>query len=86
MLPWVAALLVLLPVLYVLSSGPMQTVAFRNTGIIFVGSGEAVVYRREKGNWWPKIYAPVTWASKHSWGRSIKTYWAIFPIRTVIPD
>jgi len=82
--PWIAALLIGLPTLYVLSSGPMQTLAFRSRTVTFsvpadslIGAAETVF---DQGAWWPKIYAPLIWVVDQEWGEPIAWYWRLFPI------
>jgi hypothetical protein len=84
--PWIAALLIGLPVLYVLSSGPTQTVAFRSHVSylpVLASSGPgsmAAVSDIDMGRWWPGVYAPLLWVSEQSWGDPLNWYWALFPI------
>jgi hypothetical protein len=74
---WIVAALVGLPVLYLLSSGPMHGVAFRNASLVgFDPDGSAVLAPAD--GWWPKAYAPLIWASEQSWGQPLKRYWSIF--------
>ena len=59
---WTAVGLVALSVLYVLSSGPMVTVAFRDryTSTPVIGSNAVgVTIERDPGVWWPQVYAPL---------------------------
>ncbi len=83
--PWIVAVLVGLPVLYVLSSGPMQTVAFRRYTAHAVGGSRIghSLTATKRGDWWPKVYAPLLWAADQSWGKPVKWYWRKFPIREV---
>ena len=83
--PWIVALLIGLPVLYVLSSGPLRTVAFRDRPILlseqrFTSSSTRVI---DRGPWWPIVYAPLVWASNEPWGERLQFYWHCFPIREV---
>lgn len=80
--PWIAALLIGLPLLYVLSSGPMQILAFRRIEErTLLSSGTvSVIYVDHPGVWWPKVYAPVVWASQQRWGTPIFRYWMLFPV------
>jgi hypothetical protein len=81
--PWIVALLIGLPVLYVVSSGPMQTVAFRAhvSYLPVLGSTSmAGVSDIDMGRWWPSLYAPLLWVSEQSWGEPLNWYWGLFPI------
>ncbi len=31
--------------------------------------------------WWPRVYAPLVWLSRHSWGAWLGDYWGLFPVR-----
>ncbi len=80
--PWIVLVLAV-PVLYVLSSGPAHAVAFPNaTDLIgFNPDGSAVFDEAEPRRWWwPKFYGPVAWASEQSWGKPLKKYWHLFPL------
>jgi hypothetical protein len=81
--PWIAAQLVGLPVLYVLSSGPTQRIGVhpvtRNAFSSLFGTVPITVL--ERAEWWHKMYAPLWWASHEEWGSPLKTYWDLFPIR-----
>ncbi len=73
--------------LYVLSSGPMQTLAFRKVTLHFKappGSGPVKVTSFDHGVWWPTIYAPLTWAVDQEWGKPLAWYWSLFPISQTI--
>jgi hypothetical protein len=72
--PWITALLIGLPVVYILSSGPAHGVAFRNASIIgYDADGTSLLSEYE--NWWPTVYAPLVWASERSWGKPLRRYW-----------
>jgi hypothetical protein len=75
--------LVVLSVLYVLSSGPMQCVAFRahRTHVNEIGGPGMMIETIETGFWWPAAYAPLLWASEQPWGEVVNWYWGLFPIR-----
>ena len=69
-----------LPMLYVLSSGPMLIVAFRhnitNTSDEF---GRFIsIDHVDAGVWWPQAYAPLVWVSEQSWGEPLTWYWEQF--------
>src|SRR5262245_26756844 len=80
------AVVISMPLLYVLSSGPMQTVAFRrhttstptlnSYGNNSVGTQSTV----DLGQWWPIAFAPLLRASEQSWGKPLNWYWRLFPI------
>lgn len=86
---WAAVALALSAMLYVLSSGPMATLAFSTRtvpesvvgpdGTTRVGIDVQVSF----GNWFPIAYAPLFWASEHDWGDFIYTYWELFPHQVV---
>jgi hypothetical protein len=65
----------LMPLLYVLSSGPMHGMAFRNASIIGYDP-DGTILLSEPDDWWPKVCAPLVWASERSWGNPLKRYWA----------
>ncbi|HEY3967628.1 MAG TPA: hypothetical protein VGM05_23910 [Planctomycetaceae bacterium] len=79
--------MIVLPLLYVLSSGPLRTMAFHleitNETTILSDGTEAVqcICSYDSGEWWPIAYAPLVWASDQVWGNSIEVYWHLFPIR-----
>jgi len=79
--PWIAALLIGLPVLYLLSSGPMQTVAFQRTETVHPRTKSVTTSWVKRGRWWPRVYAPLVWASSQPWGAPVTWYWKNFPIR-----
>jgi hypothetical protein len=83
--PWIIVTAVVIPLLYILSSGPMQTIAFRKhtlhasaPGISGAVMAETIV---DMGFWWPTVYAPLWWVSEQSWGEPLSWYWNLFPIR-----
>lgn len=80
--PWIVALLLGVPVLYMLSSGPMQILAFRRTEerTLLSGGTVSVIYVDDQGACWPKVYAPLVWASQQRWGTQIFRYWMLFPV------
>lgn len=81
-----AAALVGLSVLYVLSSGPMQCVAFRSrrTHVNELSGPGMMIETIETGFWWPAAYAPLLWASEQSWGDVVNWYWRLFPIPAAV--
>jgi hypothetical protein len=75
------AAIVVLPVLYVLSSGPLHGVAFRDASIVgFDPDGIIVLYKPD--DWWAKVYAPLIWASERPWGRPLRRYWNFIETRS----
>lgn len=88
---WMVAAALLVPALYVLSSGPTRTLAFRRhmttVGTSTDGSGRIgvdVSLFDDHGVWWPKVYAPLVMLSEHPWGDLLNSYWDLFPIRNQI--
>ena len=81
--PWIAALVIGLPVLYVASSGPTRIIAFRHFNYSSSFYGEFGVIDADE--WWMTMYAPLELASKQWWGQPVKSYWGLFPIRQIFP-
>jgi hypothetical protein len=84
--PWIAAVLIGLPVLYLLSSGPSRSLLIQKRIVIPVGPrgvtlwiGPTVVV--EDGNW-KTIYSPLDWAATQTFGAPLRWYWNLFPIRS----
>lgn len=79
---WTAVGLFALSVIYVVSSGPMQSVAFRrHTTVEIDANGKCgVSCEQDPGTWWPTAYAPLVWASEESWGEPVNWYWNLFPV------
>ncbi len=84
-LKWTSAALVLTPVLYVLSSGPLTMVAFR-THVTYSSAtlpdgrtGVQAAAETSVGKWFPIAYAPLFWASEQEWGDPVFWYWELFP-------
>lgn len=73
-------IVIVLLVLYVLSSGPTQMIAFRS----LPGPGRGLPASVDLGKWWPKVYAPLVWMVDErlveSWSKTLKWYWRLFPI------
>jgi hypothetical protein len=63
---WTAVAVVALPVLYVLSSGPTQMLAFKRTQITIQWPTKPDkvldVYEDQQGEWWNRLYAPLIWS------------------------
>jgi hypothetical protein len=79
--PWIVAVLIGLPVLYFLSSGPTRIVAFRHHNYYSSFYGEFGVVDADE--WWTTGYAPLEWASGQPWGKPVIWYWGLFPIRQI---
>jgi hypothetical protein len=83
-----AIALVLMPVLYTVSSGPMTIFAFRrhvtHVSTILPDGTTGIVACSETscGNWFPAAYAPLLCASEQPWGEVVNWYWSLFPIRS----
>src|SRR5262245_51428206 len=81
---WAIGFAVVLPLLYVLSSGPMLTLAWRSHLTIIPTTPDGPVEALatlDQGAWWPTVYAPLWWVSEKSWGAApLQWYWGLFPI------
>lgn len=81
---WGLGLLLALPVVYVASSGPLRTIAFRKySGTFTASTGSGTITIRdviEYGPWWPVVYRPLVRASEQSWGAPLQWYWELFPV------
>jgi hypothetical protein len=85
---WVLVAVIAMPLVYVLSSGPMQTATFRRYVTHHRTAPGRVQARAaiDPGHLWPKVYAPLIWASDQTWGDALNSYWRLFPIpRTAGP-
>jgi hypothetical protein len=74
---------VVLPLLYVLSSGPTQSLAFTYGHVTYDDDGlgnVGVSVELDQGVWWPKVYAPLMWIAEQSWGDWLCSYWQLFPV------
>jgi hypothetical protein len=86
---WTAVVAVVLPLIYLLSSGPMTIVAFRrhvkHQETVLPDGTTAVTATSETilGTWFYVTYAPLLWASEQSWGDGVFWYWELFPNRGV---
>ena len=82
--PWILAAALALPFLYVLSSGPMQMLAFRSHVTVAPApapaGGLAATCEIDVGVWWPIVYAPLLWVSDQEWGEPLLWYWDLFPL------
>ena len=82
-LKWTAGVVVALPILYVLSSGPMQTLLIRRN-TIYSASGTVITQSiglEPKVFSWSKLYRPLTRVSESELGAPLIWYWALFPLR-----
>lgn len=84
---WMTAIILALPFLYVLSSGPMISVVWRRHVYHETHQNGRVTARTvyDPGIFWATLYAPLVWASDHSWGDSLSLYWDQFPVRPARP-
>jgi len=83
-------LIVLLPTLYVLSSGPLIQLAFWRERVgtptaEHIGFQDDGQYQEEimligRHEWWENAYAPLKWMAQESWGAPLRWYWQLFPI------
>ena len=84
---WTAVALVLTPVLYAVSSGPMKAAVYRRhvthvSTILSDGTtGIVAASEHDYGKWFPTAYAPLFSASEQRWGEPVNWYWRLFPIR-----
>ena len=78
---WAVALLIWLPTLYVLSSGPAKTFAWQKRTYSNSPLQPLPYSRLDTGTWWPRVYAPLVWASQQSWGGPVDRYLQVFPVR-----
>jgi hypothetical protein len=77
--PWIVAVLIGLPVLYVLSSGPTRTVAFHRFSDGTSSTGVRVTsYMADE--WWLSLYGPMIWVTQQAWGAPLNWYWERFPL------
>jgi len=75
---------VVVPVIYLLSSGPMKTIAWRgHVTHSEITPGGPIISEMiaDPGVWWLRAYAPLWWISEQSWGAPVDWYWHLFPIR-----
>jgi hypothetical protein len=81
--PWIVALVIGLPVMYVASSGPMQMVSRSSrmwVGYDTITHRPASVQITERGTWWYYAYAPLCWTSEQPWGEPLFWYWNQFKV------
>jgi hypothetical protein len=84
--PWIVALLIGLPVLYVLSSGPAQTILIGQPRFSpFKPFSVHRYYASRKMHGWDTIYAPLILASHKNLGEPLRRYWRLFPIPSEQP-
>lgn len=78
--------LVLVPLLYVVSSGPTKRLTFRRDvwtepAVLPDGTiGRTAHCRTDRGKWFPIAFAPLLVASDQPWGKPVAWYWNLFPI------
>jgi len=82
---WTALALAIVPLLYVLSSGPLSMVAFHFRVVhspTVLPDGSSVVTATSEmdvSRWFPIAYAPMFWASEQVAGDVVFSYWMLFP-------
>jgi len=79
--PWIVAVLIGLPVLYVLRSGPGRMVACRRYSLNAANEWDICIVTDK---WWQTVYAPLRWVSENSeqpCAAILNWYWWKFPIR-----
>jgi hypothetical protein len=85
---WTAVALVLAPVLYVVSSGPMKAAVYwrhvthESTTLSDGTTGVVSTSEHCYGKWFPIAYAPLLSATEQPWGEPVKWYWSLFPYRS----
>jgi hypothetical protein len=84
-----AIAMAIVPLLYVLSSGPAKTLAFHGHTTVTQtapGGPMAAEMTLTISDWWLQVYAPLWWVSEqcsvHSWTDPLDLYWGLFPIRS----
>ena len=89
---WLIVATIVLPLLYVASSGPARMIALRSY-VVSVPSfappssapgtpmGLDVDLVQTVDSWWITVYAPLDGAAEHAWGEPLHWYWDLFPIR-----
>src|SRR5262249_34253720 len=90
---WLTIALIVLPVLYIVSSGPARMIACRSTlpwsyPVVFNGSGGKIRLWKavEEDHWWRVTYRPLVWVTEQRWGTPLVWYWDLFPIRGAKPQ
>ena len=80
---WAAAIVVGLPVLYVLSSGPMKSATWQQHVFHDKLPDGRITARTicDAGIFWTTFYAPLVWSADQTWGESLFWYWDQFPVR-----
>jgi hypothetical protein len=80
---------IVVPLLYVLSSGPMVSLAFTQrvaiesyTDAAGGGTYDLAHIITNRGAWWPKVYAPLLWIAGSSGYSKLRYYWGLFPVRS----
>lgn len=80
-----ATVILLLPVLYVGSSGPTRSLPFDGEPFIAyrTSTGGLVTrfeYRGDPGGYWRTVYAPLVWIAERRCGALVWWYWNQLPI------
>jgi len=70
---------VIIALLYVLSSGPMRTVAL-SSHVSHVGTSPVVATTTTNVGWHLIVYFPLYLIADQSWGSAIDWYWNLFPV------
>jgi hypothetical protein len=70
---------VIIPILYVGSSGPTSRVIYKQKTIIDTPPSRLDVVVPVSEPWWSAVYAPLRWASAKWWGQPLQRYWSLFP-------
>ena len=74
------AVVAMLPVLYVVSSGPTRMVGAYPQPL----SGNRLVLEPDplsSGNWYSAVYRPLGWVRYYPWAKPLRWYWDLFPVR-----
>ena len=78
--PWMVALLIALPFLYVLSSGPARCVLMSQREIISDNGHHIFRSVIVNPGDWNAVYAPLDWAARQKLGAPLQWYWRFFSI------
>ena len=89
---WIALALVIAPLFYVLSSGPLSMVAFHarvvHTPTVMPDGSNVVTATSEMdlSRWFPIAYAPMFWASEQGASEIVFSYWMLFPHQRTLTE
>ena len=89
---WTAVALAVMPMMYILSSGPMTMVAVQSrvthTPTVLPDGTSAVTASSETsfGLWFPIAYAPLFWGSEQAGSDALFMYWMLFPHQSTFVD